>query len=74
MVAGGKSREEIRFLALLTNTNERAANIGVKKLKGDESDSLEFDDEDDWRLPKVSFLATCNYRRQILNWLNVLFS
>ncbi len=52
MVAGGKSREEIRFLSLLAKTNERAANIGVTRRNEGDKDE-EADDEEDWRLPKV---------------------
>ena len=62
-----KSREEIRFLALLAKTQEKAAhlksnnNCVTKHLSNSDRDKSEHQvPEDDWRLPKVnvSFLLT----------------
>ena len=43
-----KSREEIRFLALLNKSQEKAAS-----LKNKESDKISAIIEDEWRVPKV---------------------
>jgi hypothetical protein len=65
MVAGGKSREEIRFLALLAKTNERAANLGVTAINEGDKDS-EGDDEIDWRLPKAGPMSFIFYLNKVI--------
>jgi hypothetical protein len=65
MVAGGKSREEIRFLALLAKTHERAANLGVTARNKGDKDS-ESDDEADWRLPKVGPTSFIFYMSKLI--------
>ena len=62
MVSSPKSREEIRFLALLSKTQERAAHVGSKRVKTahiPEQNGIyennDVEDEFDWRLPKVIF-------------------
>ena len=47
-----KSREEIRFLALLNKSQEKAAS-----LKNKESDKISAIIEDEWRVPKVIFFT-----------------
>ena len=64
-----KSREEIRFLALLSKTQEKAAKFrnGQNASKSDENHCDNGDDlqndltGDSWRLPKVSY-----FRQKIL--------
>ena len=65
MVSSPKSREEIRFLALLSKTQERAAHVGSKRVKTAQINDIpeqygiyennDVEDEFDWRLPKVIF-------------------
>ena len=54
-----KSREEIRFLALLNKSQEKAAS-----LKNKESDKISAIIEDEWRVPKViifhNFSSNCS--------------
>ena len=60
-----KSREEIRFLALLSKTQEKAAKFrnGQNASKNDENHCDNGDDlqndltGDSWRLPKVSYFV-----------------
>ena len=48
-----KSREEIRFLTLLSKTHEKAAIVKRKETQDcDKSADINLN-EDDWRLPKV---------------------